>query len=161
VELDAPKKPPVWWTDDRRQQLRDLWSTHSNSQIATIIGAKSRCAVSGMANRMGLKKPKSAPKPKKPRNSKNLTEEERAVRRRPKTMAEIIKGDSISPLLDSIHGLTPENCAYPYGDREFKFCGRKRVHGSYCMLHGLLCYQQPRERTFGRRRPILFTQPVR
>lgn len=152
----------IWWTEERKQQLRDLWDSHSNSQIATIMGAVSRCAVSGAANRMGLKKPKPEPRPKQPRKSKKLTEEEKAARRKPKAMSEIIRGYTIEPLLDSILELTSETCAYPYGQgRDIAFCGRPRSHGSYCAVHGSLCYQLPRERTFGRRKPMIFAQPVR
>lgn len=152
----------VWWTEERKQQLRDLWDSHSNSQIAEIMGAKSRCAVSGVANRMGLKKEKPKPAQKKPCIRKKLTEEEKAERRKPKIMSEIIKGNGIIPLLDSILELTPETCAYPYGQgRDITFCGRPRTHGSYCAHHGSLCYQIPRERTFGRHKPLIFAQPVR
>lgn len=125
----------------------ELWKDHSNSQIATIIGAKSRCAVSGMANRMGLKKPKPPKKETQCRNRGKLTEAEKALRRRPKTMAEIIKGESIPPLLDSILELREDKCAYPYGATAFKFCGRPRERGCFCEMHAQLCYNAPKLRS--------------
>lgn len=141
---DAPKKLPKWWTDERKAKLIELWETHSNSIIAEIIGdGCTRNAVSGAAHRFGLRKvePNRPPKPPKPRKRRKLTEQEKAIRRKPKVMSEIIKGEDMLPLLDSIQGLTSENCAYPYGVMAFKFCGRPRDRGSFCEAHANLCYQ--------------------
>jgi GcrA cell cycle regulator len=138
---------PVWWTEDRKKQLMELWDQYSNSQIGAVIGC-SRNAVSGAAHRLGLKKePKKASKSPRPRQRKKLTEEEKAIRRKPKLMADIIKGEDLLPLLDSIVELRSDECAYPYGVMSFKFCGRPRDRGSFCEAHAQLCYQPPKQRS--------------
>jgi hypothetical protein len=138
----------TWWNETRKQLLKDLWDKNSCSQIAAIVGAKSRSAVVGCAHRMGLSKPKPPPAAKK-RKKRHLTEAEKAIRRMPKPICEIIKGDDIPPLLDSIHGLSSDNCAYPYGARDFKFCGRPRFMGSFCHHHAAICYRKPEPRRIG------------
>jgi hypothetical protein len=143
---------PVWWTEQRKQQLLELFDKYSNSRIALMMGATSRNAVAGIAQRMGLKKTKPMPAEKKKRvrnRRKPMTEQEKAIRRMPKPIQEIIHGDDIPPLLDSIAGLRSDNCAYPYGVRDFKFCGRPREQGSFCGAHALLCYQPPKPRKIG------------
>jgi len=135
----------TWWNEIRKQLLRDLWDKNSCSQIATKLGAVSRSAVVGCAHRMGLSKPKPPPSARK-RKKRVLTEAEKAIRRMPKPIHEIIKGDDIPPLLDSILELRANTCAYPYGSSNFKFCGRPRHTGSFCESHALLCYRTPEPR---------------
>ena len=47
-----------WWTEDRDADLRELWKVEglTASHIAERIGAASRCAVLGRAQRLGLRK---------------------------------------------------------------------------------------------------------
>jgi GcrA cell cycle regulator len=47
-----------WWTEDRDADLKELWKVEglTASHIAERIGAASRCAVLGRAQRLGLRK---------------------------------------------------------------------------------------------------------
>lgn len=133
----------TFWTDDRKDIVREYWATKTNSQIAAIVGdGATRCSVSGVALRMGLKKPKPPPAERKPRVRRKLTEAEKKLRKMPKPPSSIIHGEDIPPLLNSVLELTGNNCAYPYGmGKAHKFCGRPREFGSFCAEHAFLCYQ--------------------
>jgi hypothetical protein len=137
----------VFWTDDRKELVKLNWLTKSNSQIADLIGCgATRCSVSGVAHRMGLRKKVNTdqPKAKKPRAKRKLTEAEKLLRKMPKPPSSIIHGEDIPPLIGSALELTTENCAYPYGDKNFVFCGRPRELGSFCREHAMLCYEPSR-----------------
>jgi hypothetical protein len=54
--------------------------------------------------------------------------------------------------MKSLIDLEPNECRYPYGDSDFKFCGApqhihvlngKMVQSSYCKEHRLLCTVEP------------------
>jgi len=143
----------TFWTLEREKELRQLVEEKSRTREISEAMFCTRNMIIGKMRRMGLSfKKDKKPKPSKPRMLRKLTAEEVAARRKPKPMKEIIKGDDIPPLLDSIKRLRRHDgalitCAYPYGDREFKFCGRKVERGSFCALHASLCYQPPRPNT--------------
>lgn len=152
--MSSRNDPRIFWTEKRIKILKKLWDEKppkSNAQIAEIMGS-TRNGVAGIASRLGLTKPKPPPAPKKPRVRKQ-TEEQKAARLQPKPPASIIRGDSIPPMLESVHDLTGDKCAYPYGAKQFKFCGRPRVRGSFCELHADLCYTVAPPRN---RRPMIF-----
>jgi hypothetical protein len=140
--------PRHFWNEERKQIVRKLWSSKSNQKIADIIGhGATRNAVSGIGLRMGLKKVPCEHKESKIRSKKYLTKAEKQKRKMPKPPSSIIRGEDVPPLLCSALELTSDNCAYPYGERNFKFCGRPRVFKSFCAIHAPLCYtpSKPRE----------------
>lgn len=40
--------------------------------------------------------------------------------------------------------LGPNDCRFPFGDREFNFCGQTQQEGSsYCSVHHAICWVKP------------------
>lgn len=103
------------WTDERIQQLKDLWSQGlSASEIADILGDITRNAVIGKAHRLGLS---GRPSPIKKKPTRGAT----------------------------ILALTERMCKWPVGDpkhHDFHFCGKNALNGlPYCAEHAALAYQ--------------------
>ncbi|GLR78041.1 global cell cycle regulator GcrA-like protein [Azospirillum oryzae] len=103
------------WTDERIQQLKDLWSQGlSASEIADILGDITRNAVIGKAHRLGLS---GRPSPIKKKPTRGAT----------------------------ILALTERMCKWPVGDpkhQDFHFCGKNALPGMpYCAEHAALAYQ--------------------
>lgn len=103
------------WTDERIQQLKDLWSQGlSASEIADTLGDISRNAVIGKAHRLGLS---GRPSPIKKKPTRGAT----------------------------ILALTERMCKWPVGDpkhQDFHFCGKTSLAGlPYCAEHAAMAYQ--------------------
>lgn len=151
--MNTPKvklKAVSFWTEDRKAEAKKLYidEDKSSSVVAAHIGT-TRNAVIGIINRMGLKKDnpnkKGVKGPPKPRVYKRArTAAEKVQRRSESPLPQIIRGEDIPPLLASVLGLNEKTCAYPYGIRDYQFCGRPRAHGSFCEQHGAICYNEPR-----------------
>jgi GcrA cell cycle regulator len=108
------------WTDERIEQLRDLWNDGASaSDIAEVLGDVTRNAVIGKAHRLGLT---SRPSP---------------IKRRPNRGATILS-------------LTERMCKWPVGDpkhADFHFCGKPSSQGMpYCAEHSALAYQPAKKR---------------
>ena len=100
------------WTDERVQQLKDLWAQGlSASEIADILGDITRNAVIGKAHRLGLS---GRPSPIKKKPTRGAT----------------------------ILALTERMCKWPVGDpkhQDFHFCGKPSL--PYCAEHAAVAYQ--------------------
>lgn len=70
-----------------------------------------------------------------------MTAREKVLRRAQKPEPILMRGNQIPPLLNSIAERKFGQCPYPYGDRNFKFCGRPVERGAFCEAHAQLCYQ--------------------
>ncbi len=135
-----------FWTEENKAVVKDLYIDQNKS--SAIVGAHlgvSRNAVIGIINRMGYRKEKPPPvvRPPKRVHTKARTAADRVQRRAEGPSPQVICGESVhEPLLASVIDLTSDKCAYPYGNTDFKFCGRKRTRGAFCAIHASLCYHE-------------------
>ncbi|MBV44273.1 MAG: GcrA cell cycle regulator [Rhodobiaceae bacterium] len=142
------------WTEDRVEVLKRLWSDGlSASQIARELGDVTRNAVIGKVHRLGLAGRASPTRPKSRLRHRDPTEYSSSYSSDPGSRI----GDGIEPLVlpepavsengDPINILTLNEkvCKWPIGepgDKDFRFCGRKKSGGSsYCAEHTQLAYQ--------------------
>ncbi len=148
--VEIRRKPLSFWTEENKTTAKRMYVEEDKS--AAIVGAHlgvSRNAVIGIINRMGLKKDKP-PLVREPRQrikpiyKRARTAADRVQRRAEGPVPQLIRGEDIPPLLASVRDLNDTLCAYPYGIRDYQFCGRPRVHGSFCDQHGAICYNEPR-----------------
>ena len=137
------------WTSEKVEKLKNLWAKgHTASQIAEMLGDKTRNAVIGKAHRLNLE----ARAPSKQTNAPK-SKENKQFKRSPAPMSRKAKFQSI--LLDknfepenpkSLEDLTEETCKWPIGhpnEKSFYFCGRTSLKDfSYCKLHLLYAYQE-------------------
>jgi GcrA cell cycle regulator len=110
----------------------------SASQIAAVIGNMTRNAVIGLAGRNkiplhGVAKPRE---PRKP------------VAKPPYMQCEPVAEDAVeSPRTDLItfEQLGPNTCRFPFGDRDYLFCGRPKFEDlPYCARCARRAFQPPR-----------------
>jgi len=161
-----------WWNAEREQQVRELWPTHSASEIGAKIGA-SRNAVIGKASRLGLTGGKPKPIQTRKPSADPKTVRARALRRaraagisppplpkrEPATTAPPPPVDSKRvPLIE----LTYRSCRWPLGDPQdddFCFCGADReslaVNRPYCAGHEVLAYRPTTGLILKKRRGML------
>jgi GcrA cell cycle regulator len=146
--------PSTWWTEDRTETLRKLWSIGvSFSRIAAELGeGVTRNAVCGKIHRMEFTGPGTYRKltdeqlkaAKRKRNE--IGNARRRERRReqpiiikPKltvTNLEALRCVEVKPLGKTLLELGPDECRYPFGDGPFTFCGHPTMEGhSYCGPH--------------------------
>ncbi len=66
---------------------------------------------------------------------------ERVHKRKDRPMARVREADVV-PLLLPLIDLRRDQCRYPYGDSDFRFCGLTTMASSlsYCPEHHALCY---------------------
>lgn len=134
------------WTPERVETLKAM---RADGKSAAAIGAAigiSRNAVIGKASRLGLvcKSPagflqsavKRSPKPRQP---KAIIPPWHAA---PPMQCEPIADDEPPADLITFDELTESTCRFPYGDRDYLFCG-KPPYGSmvYCANHCMRCFQ--------------------
>ena len=118
----APRKGlnegPSLWTDTETNVLQELWGTGVTAREIGVTLNRSRGAVIGRANRMGLSKPR----PKK----LDLL----AVEPEPEIKAANVKA----------------GCQFPLGSYPYSYCGEKTTHGAatnvYCSKHYDICYRK-------------------
>ena len=118
----APRKGlnegPSLWTDTETNVLQELWGTGVTAREIGVTLNRSRGAVIGRANRMGLSKPR----PKK----LDLL----AVESEPEIKAANVKA----------------GCQFPLGSYPYSYCGEKTAHGAatnvYCSKHYDICYRK-------------------
>jgi hypothetical protein len=109
---------PSLWTDTETNVLQELWGTGITAREIGVTLNRSRGAVIGRANRMGLSKPR----PKK----LDLL----AVESEPEIKAANVKA----------------GCQFPLGSYPYSYCGEKTAHGAatnvYCSKHYDICYRK-------------------
>ena len=50
----------------------------------------------------------------------------------------------IEPRHVTLAELGPDDCRYPFGERDFTFCGNTKLAGSsYCRVHHAACWVKP------------------
>ena len=154
------KNPAIDRYASTAETIVTLWQAgHTATQIAKQVGVKTRAAILGKLNRLGLlgKRPKVCKSPVSPQEKRRRNKE--ATRRyrskfnfaraiTPRAMAAGLT-DGISgappslniPLVD----LEPRHCRWPIGDPkqpDFAFCGHKPHPGlPYCCHHARIAYQ--------------------
>jgi hypothetical protein len=66
---------------------------------------------------------------------------ERVARRKDKPLPRLREAD-VEPLMLKLVDLGVNNCHYPYGDSDFRFCGLSKISSNpYCEPHMDLCYR--------------------
>ncbi|MEM9990065.1 MAG: GcrA family cell cycle regulator [Pseudomonadota bacterium] len=128
------------WTDDRVEQLKELWSEGlSASQIANKMGGVTRNAVIGKVHRLGLAG-RATPAAPKPKAIPNPVSE--APSSSPSLSFESLYLDEDRPTVSTIGN---NQCKWPIGDpasEEFHFCGQPTSGGKpYCAYHSQLAFQ--------------------
>ena len=146
-----------YWTIEQDQTLKKLYEYEgiyrlSASQIAAEMNCGfTRNAIIGRIHRLGLAlRGNIKPRPRKPQPRRTA-----AIRlpRRERHMVEAyedaeavsLRFVEIEPRNLSLIELGPDDCAYPYGDGPFVFCGHPKADGcSYCFPHHALTRKQNR-----------------
>jgi GcrA cell cycle regulator len=154
------------WTEDLDERVKTLWGLgRSASEIAALVGGgKTRCAIIGRLHRLGLKRrdkqthiearfnAKRQWKAKKPNRTK--------LERPPEPKAEPFEPappPDVEPVTSvTFAELESHHCRWPYGEREHRFCGCRRVAGApYCEAHIRRAYRAaPKRRATDESRPV-------
>ena len=160
------------WTDERVEQLRQLWlDGKSASQIAAVLAnGITRNAVIGKVHRLGLSGRVKAPSQNSPRQRAPKQHSHRTAPSRPQgprthganalayapraEMQPIERPieDVVIPMSErvTIMELKEAMCRWPLGDpatQEFRYCGNKSPIGvPYCTYHSRVAYQPAQDR---------------
>src|SRR5271165_1499359 len=145
------------WTDEAVETLRQLaCEGMSASVIAAALGAESRNAVIGKANRIGVKlgggraSASSAPRAARPRSGKPAPAlpHDELVRRPAWPFADAEVGEMRRVSFQEIGRAA---CRWPFGDPasgDFAYCGLDQADGRpYCAGHCRMAYRPPNART--------------
>lgn len=149
----------VLWPPEHDNTLAELLKQFSYRVAAEKMNAKfgtsyTSSAISGRLKRLGKGRPAIAPDPIGVAARKKAREERANARRRAKRQSghsdppriavppreqTVMRCAEIDPLHISLLDLKPEDCRWPYGDRDFTFCGHPQLEGSsYCGAHFFL-----------------------
>jgi GcrA cell cycle regulator len=134
------------WTPENIERVRTLAAAgFSASQVAASIGGVSRNAVIGVAHRNSIQfyggagetRPQREPREPKSRPYKA-----------PLTFTPIHEcTEVVGALMISFDELQFGDCKFPYGERDFKFCGLPALEGrSWCLGHARICHSPTPER---------------
>ena len=137
------------WTAEKEGKLRDLWKKgHTASQIASILGDKTRNAIIGKAHRLNLESRTTSTKIKPKVNRENNAPSEvktQKLGRKARFKALLVDKSFEPEAPKKLEELTDETCRWPIGhpyEEKFYFCGRKAMEKfSYCKLHVLYAFQ--------------------
>ena len=136
------------WNEDKVTKLKELWGTHTASEISKIIGGVTRNAIIGKANRMNLSSKIKTRSVSQNSNFRNNTEEnnpKQSYGRKSKFKSLIIEKDFEPENPKQLEELDESSCKWPIGhpdEKSFYFCGRSSLKDfSYCKLHLLYAYQ--------------------
>jgi GcrA cell cycle regulator len=161
------------WSDDREQQLRELWKgTLTGTQIAIVLGA-TRNAVIGKAHRLGLVRwndrgnsetrlaernaravaAKRAARDREGQRRLSVKNEARETVRIAELAAVAQRAADDAALVSggvSLFDITRDRCRWPLNEAypidRFRFCGDPTDGGSYCEHHRGLAYSNHQRR---------------
>ena len=137
------------WTTEKEEKLRELWKKgHTASQIASVIGDKTRNAIIGKAHRLNLESRTTSKKIKPKVNRENNTSSEvktQKLGRKARFKALLLDKNFEQENPKKFEELTDKTCRWPNGhpyEINFYFCGRKHIEKfPYCKLHVLYAFQ--------------------
>ena len=137
------------WTPEREEKLRTLWKKgHTASQIASILGDKTRNAIIGKAHRLNLESRTTSKKIKSKVDRENNTPTEvktQKLGRKARFKALLLDKNFEQENPKKFEELTDKTCRWPIGhpyEESFYFCGRKPMEKfPYCKLHVLYAFQ--------------------
>ncbi len=127
-----------WWTDERVDRLRSLWSEGlSASQVAAQMGAASRNVIIGKVHRLKLMRVNGIKR--KAGQRRTLGRRRRSPARllnRPIEVERVAVVIEPTPLNLRLIDLTSETCKWPFGEQApYLFCGHPVVSPPYCEAH--------------------------
>jgi len=127
------------WTEDRIEELRELARHYTTTQIADLMNC-TRNVIVGKCHRLGIKpKPVDPQQPGPPKPPKQLSAVERATVERIIREKLALPRETLPPEKKgqfTLIELGNNDCRWPYGDRDFTFCGMPTIEGSpYCPTH--------------------------
>ena len=137
------------WTAEKVEKLRELWKKgHTASQIASVLGDKTRNAVIGKAHRLNLESRTTSKKIKSKVDRENNTPTEvktQKLGRKARFKALLLDKNFEQENPKKFEELTDKTCRWPNGhpyEKNFYFCGRKPMEKfPYCKLHVLYAFQ--------------------
>ena len=137
------------WTTEKEEKLRELWKKgHTASQIASVIGDKTRNAIIGKAHRLNLESRTTSKKIKPKVNRENNTSSEvktQKLGRKARFKALLLDKNFEQENPKKFEELTDKTCKWPIGhpyEKNFYFCGREPMEKfPYCKLHILYAFQ--------------------
>ena len=137
------------WTAEKVEKLRELWKKgHTASQIASILGDKTRNAIIGKAHRLNLESRTTSKKIKSKVDRENNTPTEvktQKLGRKARFKALLIDKNFEPENPKKFAELTDKTCRWPVGhpyEKNFYFCGREpKEKFPYCKLHVLYAFQ--------------------
>ena len=166
------------WTEQKIQLLKDMWGSHSASEIAEIIGGLTRNAVIGKAHRLKLSAQKMGDGASASGVSSSGIASIKTTRKRvmmrplpvvptPTSVSANRSLPSAKDIFRSLEGISgakrsegiavtkagDRHCRWPVGDPrspDFRFCGCNAHEGlPYCVDHARVAYQNVGKRTRG------------
>ena len=137
------------WTAEKVEKLRELWKKgHTASQIASILGDKTRNAIIGKAHRLNLESRTTSKKIKSKVDRENNTPTEvktQKLGRKERFKALLLDKRFEQENPKKFGELTDKTCRWPIGhpyEKNFYFCGREPMEKfPYCKLHVLYAFQ--------------------
>ncbi len=166
------------WTEQKIQMLKDMWGSHSASEIAEVIGGLTRNAVIGKAHRLKLSVQKSANTPGTglqcaTGGMASIKSGRKRMLRHLPVAPTPVSAPAARPIptardifrsLEGIGGAVrsegiamtkagERHCRWPIGDPrspDFRFCGCPAQEGlPYCADHARIAYQNVSKRIRG------------
>ena len=137
------------WTAEKEGKLRELWKKgHTASQIASVLGDKTRNAIIGKAHRLNLESRTTSKKIKSKVDRENNTPTEvktQKLGRKARFKALLLDKNFEQENPIKLEELTDKTCRWPIGhpyEKNFYFCGREPMEKfPYCKLHVLYAFQ--------------------
>ncbi len=137
------------WTAEKVEKLRELWKKgHTASQIASILGDKTRNAIIGKAHRLNLESRTASKKIKSKVDRENNASSEvktQKLGRKARFKALLLDKNFEQENPKKFEELTDKTCRWPIGhpyEKNFYFCGREPMEKfPYCKLHVLYAFQ--------------------
>ena len=129
-----------FWTDEAIKVLERLWETFPAKEIGALVG-KTKNAVIGKANRLGLPMKKSKPRMKQARDIAPKAKRRTPFRKELIRIAPMVIEPPV-PIDGGLHimNLESHSCrevvGYGYPDLLARYCGHQKQDGSsYCGFH--------------------------